>query len=452
MNPANIVIRFEQVAEQTEGPVKRVVGFVRAKNMLQLFDAADLEANPRSAKAGAVTADIIESIRGTPETFPFKTKGVLVGASDYEALQRHRYELRFQNTKIEGILDGGHNMLAIGTHIVAKALADDKVLKKIKSWPDLKEAWEANRAEIDALRKTGGDEASDGPLDFLVPIEVLVPSDVENNAVVDDFNGSLLDICAARNNNVELTLETKANKKGFYEYLRKSLPRKIADRIEWKANDGGEVKVRDIIALAWIPLSVIDLPVDIRIPPQNIYRNKGGCAQEFDKLMSDEQVSNVSDGDYRHKLHNTAVHSALVTAGQLPELYDKIYRDFPDAYNDTEGKFGRISIVKMAKDMRTKPTTHFTDEPVAYSYPDGLIMPLVYGLKALMEKDEKGHVRWKEDPVRFLDDCLQAIVKKYRVILDAFRFDPQKIGKNEGSYELVLDAFETELLKRKAAA
>jgi hypothetical protein len=38
------------------------------------------------------------------------------------------------------------------------------------------------------------------------------------------------------------------------------------------------------------------------------------------------------------------------------------------------------------------------------------------------------------------------------VILDAFRFDPQKIGKNEGSYELVLDAFETELLKRKAAA
>jgi hypothetical protein len=146
------------------------------------------------------------------------------------------------------------------------------------------------------------------------------------------------------------------------------------------------------------------------------------------------------------------VQSALVMAGQLPELYDKIYRDFPDSYNDSEGKFGRISIVKMAKDLRTKPTTYFTDEPVDYSYPDGLIMPLVYGLKALMEKNEKGHVRWKEDPVRFLDDCLPAIVKKYRVILDAFRFDPQKIGKNEGSYDLVHDAFETELLKRKAAA
>jgi hypothetical protein len=56
-------------------------------------------------------------------------------------------------------------------------------------------------------------------------------------------------------------------------------------------------------------------------------------------------------------------------------------------------------------------------------------------------------VRWKRDPARFLDAHLEAIVRKYRVILDAFRADPQKVGKNEGSYDLVIDAFETELLK-----
>jgi hypothetical protein len=451
MNPESIVIRFEQVAEQSEGPVKRIVGFVRARNMLQLFDAADLEANPRSAKAGTVTAEIIDSIKHDPATFPFKTKGILVGASDYKQLQRNRYELHFENTKIEGVLDGGHNMLAIGSLIIARAIGDEKIIKKLKLWPDMKQAWEDNRAAIDALRKAQQEDGEDGPLDFLVPIEILVPSDLESDSTVDEFNSSLLDICSARNNNVELTLETKANKKGFYEYLRKGLPKEIASRVEWKSNDGGEVKVRDIIALAWIPLSVVDLPVDIKIPPQNIYRNKGGCAQEFDKLMSDEAVSKVTDGDYTHELHSTAVHSALVMTGQLPALYDKIYRDFPYAYNDNDGRFGKISVVKRAKDMRTKPTTHFSDEEVEYSYPDGLIFPLVYGLKALMEKDEKGHVRWKEDPEKFLDDCLEAIVKKYRVVLDAYKFDPQKIGKNEGSYDLVVDAFETELLKRKAA-
>lgn len=454
MNPTNIVIRFEQVADQFEGPVRRLVGFVRAKHMLQLFDAADLEANPRSAKAGSVTADIIESIKDTPETFPFKTKGILVGASNYKPLQRNRYELHFENTKIEGVLDGGHNMLAIGSLILERALGDEKVFKKlkIKLWPDLKAAWEEHRDLIEALRKSQAEDGADGPLDFLVPIEVLVPSNLEDDEVVAAFNSSLLDICAARNNNVELTLETRANKKGFYEYLRKNLPPKIADRIEWKTNDGGEIKVRDVIALAWIPLSVIELPIDIKIPPQNIYRNKGGCAQEFDRLMSDASVSRETDDDYTHELHNSAVHSALVLAGQLPALYDKIYRDFPYAYNDNDGKFGRINVVKLAKEMRTKPTSHFLDEEVEYSYPDGLILPLVYGLRALMAVDDQGHVHWKEDPAQFLDDCLGSIIKKYRVVLDAYRFDPQKIGKNEGSYDLVVDAVETELLKRKAAA
>jgi hypothetical protein len=451
MHPSKVVIRFDQVAEQTEGPVRRIVGFVRAKHMLQLFDAADLEANPREAKAGVVTSDIIDSIRQTSEIFPFKTKGVLVGASQYQALERRRYELSFENAKIEGILDGGHNMLAIGAHVLAKALGDDRVLKRIKRWDELKDAWVDHREEIDALRKSAGEEEGSGPLDFLVPIEVLVPANVEDEDMIDEFNSCLLDICAARNNNVELTLETKANKKGFYEYLRKTLQPPIANRVEWKTNDGGEVKVRDLIALAWIPLSVIDLPVDIKIPPQNIYGNKGDCAKHFDALMNDDRVSKVTGGDYIHELHNTAVHSALKLAGQLPELYDKIYQDFPAAYNgDRDGRFGRLAVVKMARNMRTKPTTHFTDVETEYAYPDGLIMPLVYGLKALMVKDGKGHVQWREDPFRFLDEHLGSIVKKYRVILDAFRADPQKVAKNEGSYDLVLDAFETEVLKRQA--
>src|SRR5690242_3273372 len=62
MNPDKVIVRYEQVDEQVEGPVRRIIGFVKAKNMLALFDAADLEANPRSAKAGPVTEAIIESI------------------------------------------------------------------------------------------------------------------------------------------------------------------------------------------------------------------------------------------------------------------------------------------------------------------------------------------------------------------------------------------------------
>lgn len=458
MNPDRIIVRFDQgqVAEQVEGPVRRIVGFVKARNMLTLFDAADLEANPRSAKAGPVTDAIIESIVETPDTFPFKTKGVLVGCSNYEKLERNRFELAFENLRIEGILDGGHNMLGIGTQILRSATGNEKL--RPARWADFKAAWERNRESVTALREATSEDTGDGPLDFLVPLEILVPSNLDDPDIMNEFSSSLLDICAARNNNVELKLETKANQKGFYEEFRRFLPEEIAARVEWKTNDGGEIKVRDLIALAWIPLSIVDLPEDedgrqIEAPvPQNIYRNKGECVKLFDRLMSSPAVSKQTGGEYRHELHNTQVGSGLAIAAQLPLLYDRIYRAFPDAYNDGTGRFGGLMVVKQAKDMRTKPVTHFTDEPVNYSYPDGLIMPLVYGLKSLIEKGPDGRLRWKTDPDIFLDQCFQAIVKKYRVVMDAFRADPQKIGKNEGSYNLVMDAFETELLKRAVAA
>ena len=449
MNPNELIIRYEMVDRQTEGAVTRLVGLVRARNLLSLFDAADLEANPRSAKVGAVTADIIESIERTPELFPFKTKGILIAASVCRSLERNRYQLVFENIKIEGILDGGHNTLSIGLYVLKQVMEDVRAWKRIKNWPAFKEAWAEHRDEVAALKKAhpSGDG---GPLDFLVPVEILVPADAEDDFVLNAFTGSLLEIGAARNNNVQLTLETKANKKGFYDELRNALPNEIAKRVEWKANDGGVVKVRDLVALSWIPLSVVDLPDGVNVPaPSRIYASKGECTKAFDALMSTPAISKPTGGEYTHELHNVAVGSALKVAAQLPELYDLIYLDFPAAYNDNgAGRFGRLTSVKMASDMRSKPASPFTQKLVQYSYPDGFIMPLVYGLKALMTTDDEGNVVWKvNDPAKFIRDNLTTIVRKYRVIIEAYSGDPQKIGKNEGSYSLALDAFETELLK-----
>lgn len=450
MNPETLVIRFDTVAEQAAGPVLRIVGFAKARNLIQLLDAADLEANPRSAKTGPVTDDILDSIVASPDIFVFMTKGILVGASYYEKLQRNRYSLSFENTKIEGILDGGHNSLALGIHILTHAVGPE-LARKIKRWPDFKAAWEANREAVEALRKVKPEDNGyvETALDFLVPIEVLVPSDVDDDTIVEEFNSSLLAICSARNNNVQLTLETRAAKKGFYEVLRAALPDEIERRVEWKTNDGGEVKARDLVAMSWIPLSCLELEKLPTIPPQNIYRNKGECAKLFDELMSREDVSRPTDGEYTREVNNPTVVSALRIAAQLPLLYDRIYKAFPYAYNKAGGKFGNISVVKPAADMRSKPKTYFTQQPVEYSYPDGLIMPLLYGLKAIIGRDEKGELYWTQEPTKFVDEHLPVIVRKYRVVLDAFKFDPQKIGKNEGSYDLILDAFETQLMKEE---
>lgn len=452
MNPDKIIIKFEDVAKQVNGPVQRLVGFVRAKNMLSLFDAADLDANPRSAKAGPVTQAIIESIDTDPNIFPFKTKGILLGSSEYEELQRNRYQLLFLSSAIEGVLDGGHNMLAIGIYILSLVIDDEKALKKIKLWDDFKEAWVANREAIGEIRDK---------LDFLVPVEILVPSDLDDEDIILGFKSSLLEICAARNNNAELTGETRAHQKGFYEEIKKALPPSVASRIEWKTNMvGGDVKVRDIIALSWIPLSLIELPEKIKAPqPQNIYRNKGECAALFTKLMDDDSVSRAHNGPI-HELHNTAVGSAITILGDLPELYDKIYAEFPKAYNNW-GDFGRMKIVrifepsrkadKSGKYMRSQPETHFTEQPVRYRYPDGLIMPLVYGLKALMIVRD-GKVEWATDPKVFLNRHLNDIAGAYKLVLEMSSYDPQKVGKNETSYKIAYSEFEKAFLKQTSAA
>ena len=451
MNPNELIIRFETVDKQTEGPVSRLIGFARARNLLPLFDAADLEANPRTAKIGPITSDIIDSIETTPELFPFKTKGILVASANCRELERRRYNMTFDNPSIEGILDGGHNTLAIGTHILSAALGDPKAIKKIKTWPDFKAAWHANRDKVDAL-KALSKSGEGGPLDFLVPVEVLIPSDPEEAMAMEAFTSSLFEICAARNNNKQLADEAKANKKGLYDYLREQMPSDIAKRVEWKSNDGGEVKVRDLVALAWISLSAAALPEGVSAPrAADIYSGKGKCSSAFDALMVHPEVSTAT-ADGTHELKSVAIRSALDLTADMPTLFDKLYAEFPGAYNRNQGSFGLLRAVASAKDLRTKPRTPFGKALVGYRYPDGFIVPLAYGLRALIERDASGKLKWKTDPVAFLDHHLDEVVRKYKVLIQAFGGDAQKIGKSEGSYTLAYDAFETELLKLRQAA
>jgi hypothetical protein len=40
----------------------------------------------------------------------------------------------------------------------------------------------------------------------------------------------------------------------------------------------------------------------------------------------------------------TKAHRAVKVLGDIPALCDRIYADFPQAYNDAGGSFGRISV------------------------------------------------------------------------------------------------------------
>lgn len=117
-----IIIKFEAPAEQTVGDLTKIVGLVQARFFVSIIDSLNLEANPRASKTGAVTDAIQETISKKPELFPFMSKGVLLASSCYKRLERSRIKIDPVNPKIEGILDGGHNTLAIGLYILEQAL------------------------------------------------------------------------------------------------------------------------------------------------------------------------------------------------------------------------------------------------------------------------------------------------------------------------------------------
>ncbi len=421
--------------------MRKIIGLLGPKAFCHLIDVADLSANPRSAKRGPVTSEIEVSLDETPELFPAKTKGLLLASSSYRVLERQRYQLNFVDTDAEGLLDGGHNALAIGRHVLREAGATTSDLKKIGDWADFVSAWKSKRQAIADVEDV---------LDFQVPVEIQVPAHMQDREVVDEFRTSLLEIGAARNNNVQLTDETKANKQGLYAELKGFLPAELAERVEWKANEGGEIKVREIVALCWIPLSKLNLPGGLRVNPNQIYRNKGVCVEAFNALLRHDDVSSKVEGGYERQLQCESIRSALRVGASLPDMYDQLVRQFPEAYNKAGGSFGRITAVKMfdaekakeknKKYLRKKPRSPFYGREMLYTCPDGFVVPFLYGMRALMQVDGQGLVSWRHDPTAFLNSRLVEVMRSYKLVIELGDFDPQKVGKNISAYQFAESA------------
>ena len=176
-NNDGIIIKIEMGSEQTVGEITKIVGLVKAKFFIPIIDYLNLEANPRSSKTGAVTDAIQETIRTIPQLLPFKTKGVLLASSNYTRLERGRVKIIPVNHEIEGILDGGHNTLAIGLYILNLALeyCGENPLKGSKTWDEFKESWINNRDLISEYISDMNKSEDTSEMEFMVPIEILVP-------------------------------------------------------------------------------------------------------------------------------------------------------------------------------------------------------------------------------------------------------------------------------------
>lgn len=455
---SSFILKFTDVAVQPSaggnGSVKRAVGFVNISQTLPLLDIKALAPNPRSARRNAIIEGILGTLNDDAALFRFKSKGLLISSRRVEELQRNRFRVEFSKEFVDGVLDGGHNLFAIGLFILSQIL-DPKEVKRIRTWEQLDQVWVERREEIEQLEFDQDD---------LVSVELIYPPST-NEEVQDAFDQAAFDISQARNANTQVKTEAFQNKLGFYDVLKEVLPVELSRRVEWKsgvveADDAKPISVRDIVALAWIPLNLANehhlLPIDVSVLPQNIYRNKGECSDKFNTLMMHDEVTKPIGGKagQARQLTHKAVESCLKISADLPRLVDLIYEEFPRLYNSGGYRFGRRNVAKMYDPERYKalkadgkdvsgyttirPVTPYFQRPSRYlhhKYPEALIIPFVTGLSALM-KIENGEVVWATNDID--QTVLEKLAKAAPLFdgqLDAYDWDPQRLAKSPSSHK-----------------
>jgi AIPR protein len=420
--------------------INKLVSSISPLDFIKLLKNADNKVNPRSAKTNKITKSIHETLEISPELFWLKSKGILLATENCKLLDRNRVNLSFDNLDFEGIMDGGHNTFAIASFLIEK-LFD----KKLKDWDECKSFWNFRYDEI--LEEYNKNYKK--ILDFSIPIEIIFPN--EEDGALDEFYNYIAEICAARNNNVQLTETSKGNQVGLYDHLQKNLDRHFD--IVWRAGTPGVIKSEDVLSMSSIPLLFLQenklLPKDLnQLNPVSIYSQKSRCVDFFNAILEHKEVSTENKGKFA--LHDSYVESGLDMAEDIMRFFDKLFVEFPRLYNRISPGFGRIKSVDDGTKGKNKPNpkpTLFRTKKSVTSYPFGFIYPLITGISELIEIDtESKKLNWIISPMAINLEELD--MTQYIDAIKLANYDPQRVGKENLFYSQAKSIFETYVLRK----
>lgn len=448
-NDQTTILKIEDAKDSNVGPLRRITGLVQTRNLIDLISQEELQANPRRPKQTAITKDIIETLQKSSDMMPFYSKGLLIGCADVQERDRSRFQLHFEDPDREGVLDGGHNLMAIALTLLQLVGVSDSEIRKIKYWDELKARWEKELKEIEALKRNEDSDA----LNARVPVEIIAPRiETGDGNATAEFNNLILSICANRNQNAQLAADAIANQSGVFDFLKACLPEDLVDEVTWSTNDNKRIDPRMLVSLTWIALGEVPTlsKYDVSpLPPTSAYSTKAEALSRFTKLMkADGATAQTNDGK-SYVVIDSYIDSAFEMMPEILECYDIIYKGYKDAYNTTGGAFGRIGAVK--KSSKKTNYTVFSNEEVGHEVPpSGFQLPVVFSLRALIKvnKDTQ-RLEWITPPVEFFNntDNLQEIILALKPIIEMANWNPQTVGKNAASYNATYNCARNKVLE-----
>ena len=432
--------------------IKKITSSISVGNFIKLLYFANNDINPRNATNNKVAKDIVETLTVSPELFSLMSKGIVVATKHCTVLDRNRVRISLYDPATaddqlkhqEGIMDGGHNAFAVANYI-ANVLDFDVRWKK---WSECKSFWIENFTELtQRFNDKGGD--NNEQFKFSIPLEILSP---ENEGDEEEYCDAIASICDARNNNVQLGQPAKDNQEGCYDYLKSILPRETYP-ISWKpGEDGGIIRVEDVISLATIPL--LYLQKEGKLSPDtfgtlnkvSVYSQKGACVKFFGNVITNEAFSEKPVGEGKYILKSELIKSALNMTEDIMKFFDILYERFPGMYNDAGGSFGKMNSVELKENKSFLFKT--LDKEVSYKYPYAFFYPVLCGITELMKYDSRTNtISWKVNPASPEFKLKDLDISLYTNLFPSVHYNPNVIGKTSSFYDVAAIPFNQYLIK-----
>jgi hypothetical protein len=403
------------------------------------LEKIDLKANVRDSKKSSITQQIQNTLSLQPNLMPLKSKGILLSCSGLEILENGSIRLDINDREKEGIIDGGHNTLAIGKFILDCSLihAGETFRSKALIWKNFRKEFDQY---IDFVSKYLASDVGKRQLSTLVSVEILFPKSDHVEDVIA-FNSILTSIQSARNNNSQVKLPALMNKEGKFDKLKTSIPNELNEKIQWHTNDGNTLSPDKLVAMACIPINALLISnqknnifyKDVSgkpikpIGPTAFYSSKSATIKLFNKFMESPDI-------WLDNKNEKLLDSLFEIIGSMPALFDEIYNDFPREFDVlNKKKFRTIHYVKNELDKKTLKTTPFYGAPTESAFPEAYVYPVAYSLVGLL--DFGSEVKWNTDPKKFIETKLAQLLQEYHdPFMKDLEYNPQRIGKKKEIY------------------
>ncbi len=376
-----------------------------------------METNPREQNLKTdVAREIAESLKGDNKSFHLWNRGILFSADDatYDN-KTGMATIVLSDPLIHGNIDGGHTLRIICS----------------------------NNAEVISNPNMYFEQ--------YVEFEIIIGLD------------SQILLAEARNTSSQVDTVSIEELRSSFDCIKEIIEKQsvqgdiYAKRISFKQNHHhGNSNIKNIIDIREL-IAILNMfcptlyPINGGHPIQS-YTGKETSLKRFLNMGLNK---NESDLNKKQKREDEIRKMADIIP-QIIEIWDKIECELPEVTKTMNKRYGRKTFSGYREDDNKTPvvagTSLFSNKPLYYLVPKGLMYPMAGAFRALVEEDvESGLYRWVDDPYTTWETLKEKLIEAILNSASEQKDNPNAVGKSISAWDSLFNKVYIYSLEKKVA-